>query len=155
MVARMKPSRLLALLLVGLPLACREDEPQVGGQTPPPPAGTSAATGVETTTAEGTTASAHACGCAPDQFCAAIHDGPGAPAPAPEDYTCLDECVPPDAPGLWCFDDTSCCSGTCANGLCTAMAATDGGTATDDGSTTGATTTDGSTTGATTSGSSG
>lgn len=107
----------LALLLLPL-LACGDDQRPNVGDTPPPPATTNAtATGPAPTSAEGTTAS-QPCDCAPDQFCGAYFV-PGDPPPEPDAFSCLDECIAEGVPGFWCFDDASCCAGSCrADGLC-------------------------------------
>jgi hypothetical protein len=158
----------LALLLLPL-LACGDDQPMPAGHTPPPPAATGTSSGPVLTSDDSTTAATSLCACAPEQFCAADYV-PGDPEPALEAFTCRAECLSPAAPGFWCFDDSSCCTGTCRpDGLCgSPIGETDGtttgatgsttdatGTTTDaTGSTTDATGTTGSTTDATTGGAS-
>lgn len=147
MVARMRPLR-LAPLLLALLLACGEEAPIPAGHTPPPPATTGPTTDPGLTAADSTTGAASPCGCDLGQYCAAEYV-PGDPEPLPEVFECRAECLPPAAPGFWCYDDASCCSGSCRDdGLCEAAPAeTDGSTT---GSTTEGSTTDGSTTGSTT-----
>lgn len=150
MVAGMRPLR-LALLPLALLLACGEAAPIPAGDTPPPPATSGATTDPGLTSADSTTGTS-ACGCALGQHCAA-EVVPGDPEPPLEAFECRAECLPPGAPGFWCYDDTSCCDGRCReDGLCEpAPAETDGTTEASTTTDTGpGSTTDASTTGSTT-----
>jgi hypothetical protein len=139
MVAAMKrpPAAILPILLglsAGFLLACGGSEPQSPGQTPPPPAGTGAATGTGPGL-DDTAGIPVACGCpseaqdrddcpCPDgQACAADH---ALGDPPPDAFTCRAECIPANEPLLWCFhvpnaedQGGGCCSGVCRpDGLC-------------------------------------
>jgi hypothetical protein len=148
MVARMRPLRLVPLL-VALLLACGEEAPIPAGHTPPPPASTGPTTDPGLTSADSTTG-ASPCDCELGQHCAAEYV-PGDPEPLLETFECRAECLPPAAPGFWCYDDTSCCDSRCReDGLCEpAPAETDGttGASSTDASSTDASTTDASSSG--------
>lgn len=146
----------LLALLPCTPFACGDDQRELPGPTPPPPASTGDATG-PVPTSDDTTGGAVPCDaeqpCEAGQACAADY-ALGDPEPPAEAFTCRPGCIEPGQPLLWCLGDASCCEGTCSEfGLCGTPSeptgsSTEMGSSSDTGSTTdmGSTTEAGSTT---------
>lgn len=112
---------------------CGDDASTSTFPPPGPPSATGATSAGTTTGAEsdstgsdtgvvapcGTPVGAGENPCPDDQVCAAPFATGDTTPPSDDAYACQDACIPAGATAQWCFNDTSCCEGTCRkDGLC-------------------------------------